>query len=672
MIRNIVFPAAQIKAAWATLALTLCLSVRAQETSVPDLSSLNLEQLTRIEVSTASRRDQTLFETPAAIYVVTNEEIARSGATSVPEVLRMVPGLEVAQIDANKWAVSARGFNSRFANKMLIMIDGRSIYNPVYSGTLWDHNDLLLEDLDRIEIVRGPGATMWGANAVNGVINIVTKRPRDTQGAILSARGGSTDEIAGARFGWSWKTNVKSRVYAKYVQRRSLLTFDGATARDGASGDRIGGRLDWQRSNRDRFSFRGNLFRNPQKQRIDFGYDPSKFEYDKVYGAGGYALAKWERKLDGSDLALQSYYNEEHRTEIGMKLNMKIVDLDFQHHFNAGAQNDIVWGSGFRWTSDHVSGDQTYFAHPDHIVNLFSAFLQDSFAILPARLTLTAGSKLQWNTYTQFEIQPRLSLIWTPDAAQAVWGAVSRAVRTPSDQDHDVHLLYPLGAIDSLPLDGLVSGNPELKSEAVIAYEAGYRRRLGHRFSADLAAFANHYTDLQATNVGEPYLVSGAAPYIVQPFRYVNGFSGNTEGLEGSIAWTPVHNLRVLGSYTWMQARLNSSGSAMVQPSGGQDWSTPKNTFDVRGHWNVSRNWGMTAIVNGNSTVPSSLGIPVTVVPGHTRADLRLARKLGERAEFALGATNLLRARHEEFYPEDYTLNSYIPRGIYFALNWTR
>ena len=611
-----------------------------------------------------------LFETPAAVYVVTHDEIARSGATSVPEVLRMVPGLEVAQIDANKWAVSARGFNSRFANKMLIMIDERSIYNPVYSGTLWDQNDLLLEDIDRIEIVRGPGATMWGANAVNGVINIVTKKPRDTEGALLSVHAGNVDDVAEARFGWSWKTSVKSRVSAKFVERRNLLTVDGASARDGGKGERIGGRLDWQRSNQDRFSFQGNLFRNPQQQRIDFGYDPSAFEYNKVYGAGGYAMGRWERKLGTSDLALQSYYNEEHRTEIGMKLDMKTADLDFQHHFNGGLKNDIVWGSGFRWTSDHISGGQAYFAHPDHIVNLFSAFLQDSFAIIPAKLTLTAGSKLQWNTYTKFEVQPRTSLIWTPNTTQALWGAVSRAVRTPSDQDHDVHLLFPLGAINEIPLDGLISGNPDLKSEEVIAYECGYRRRIGNRLSADVAGFSNHYTDLQATNTGEPYLMTGPTTYFVQPFKYVNGFSANAQGLETSIEWTPVRVVRMLGSYTWIQARLKSYGEATVQPAGGQDWSTPRNTFDVRGHWNVSPTWGLTGIVNGNSTVPSSLGIPVTVVPGHTRVDIRMTRKLGETAEFAVGATNLFRARHEEFYPEDYTLNSYIPRGIYFALNW--
>jgi len=284
------------------LFLVSCLNMPGQTPAAPDLSSLNLEQLMRIEVNTASRRDQKLFETPAAVYVVTHEEIVRSGATSVPEVLRMVPGLEVEQIDANKWAVSARGFNSRFANKMVIMIDDRSIYNPVYSGTLWDQNDLLLEDIERIEIVRGPGATMSGANAVNGVINIVTKKPRDTQGVLASAQGGRVDDVAAGRLGWSWNDGVKSRVYAKYVRRADLLSFDGNSARDGGTSERIGGRLDWQFSKGDQFSFQGNLFRNPQQQRIDFGYNPSQFLYEKVYGAGGYVMG-WRKSdlCDGSN-----------------------------------------------------------------------------------------------------------------------------------------------------------------------------------------------------------------------------------------------------------------------------------------------------------------------------------------------------------------------------------
>lgn len=642
----------------------------AQSTGNSDLSLLSLEQLTHLDVNTVSRREQKLFETPAAVYVITRDDILRSGATSIPEVLRMVPGLEVAQIDANTWAVSARGFNSRFANKMLIMIDNRSIYNPVYSGTLWDQNDLFLEDIERIEVVRGPGGTMWGANAVNGVINIVTMKARDTQGGLVVSEASRLDQGAGMRWGSSWNSDASYRAYAKYVHRNSLLAYDGSSARDGGSSERIGGRLDWKRPGNNLLSFQGALFRNPEQQRIDFGYSPTSFCLSPVYGAGGYLMGRWERGRGSSDTAIQAYYSDDRRYEIGMNLDMQIADLDFQHHLLAGSRNDVVWGGGFRWTSDHTSGAHTYFAHADHVVNLSSTFIQDSLTLLPGTLVLTAGTKVQWNTYTHVEVQPGGRLLWTPSPAQTVWVAVSRAVRTPSDQDRDVDFLYPLGESGGLPLEGLILGNPRLASEVLLAYEGGYRHRFGNQLAIDAAGFANHYTDLEATSVGTPYLALAPSPNLVLPFLYVNGFSAYSQGGEGSLTWTPARALHFQASYAWMQARLLSHGKATVEPSGGQDWSTPRQTLDARGFWTLAPNWSLNAVIDGNTTVPSLLPVPQAVIPGHLRADLRLVRHLGEAAELSAGATNLLHAKHAEFYPEDYTLNSYIPRSVYVGLRW--
>lgn len=641
-----------------------------QSGSSPDLSSLSLEQLTHLEVSTVSRREQTLFATPAAVCVITREDILRSGATSIPDVLRMVPGVEVAQIDANTWAVSARGFNSRFANKMLIMIDNRSVYNPVFSGTLWDQNDLLLEDVERIEVVRGPGGTMWGANAVNGVINIVTMKAHDTPGGLVVGQTSRVDQGAGARWGSSWNGNTSYRVYTKYVHRSDLLAADGSSAQDGGSSERAGGRLDWKRPGNHLLSFEGDLFRNPEQQRINFGYSPTSFSLSPVYGAGGFLMGRWERGSGSSDTALQAYYSDDRRYEIGMNLNMQIADLDFQHHLIAGARNDVVWGAGFRWTSDHTGGKQNYFAHADHVVNLYSTFVQDSLTLVPAALVLTAGTKVEWNTYTHFEVQPGMRLLWTPNSTQTVWTAVSRAVRTPADQDRDVDFLYPLGSAGGLPLEGLILGNPHLASEVLQAYEAGYRHRFGNQLSIDAAGFVNHYSDLEATSVGAPYLALAPSPNIVQPFQYVNGFSANTQGAESAVAWTPAQPLHFQASYAWMQARLLRHGNVAVEPSGGQDWSTPRNTLDARGFWSLAPNWNLSAVLDGNTTVPSSLPVPAAVIPGHTRVDLRLGRHLGEGAELSAGVTNLVHRSHAEFYPEDYTMNSFIPRSVYVGLRW--
>jgi iron complex outermembrane recepter protein len=644
----------------------------AQKPVSSDLSSMSLEQLTQLDVSTVSRREQKLFATPAAVYVITRDQILQSGATSVPEVLRMVPGLEVAQIDANKWAVSARGFNSRFANKMLIMIDNRSIYNPVYSGTLWDQNDLPLDSIERIEVVRGPGGTMWGANAVNGVINIVTLRARDTRGLSLKSDGGRMDQGASLRFGSSHGHNLDYRVSLKAVHRSALLASDGSSAHDAGSEERGSARLDWKESAKNLLSFEGDLFRNPEMQRINYGWLASTAQPDTVYGAGGYWMGRWERQGDASDTTLQTYYSDERRTEIGMKLNMQIFDLDFQHHFVAGTRNEIVWGAGFRWTSDHASGQHSYFFHNDHIVHLYSTFVQDSVTLVPSKLVFTAGTKVQWNSYTRFEVQPGASLLWTANGNETIWFSVSRAVRTPSDQDHDIDLLYPLGTANNLPLEGLIMGNPQLKSEVEIAYEGGWRRRIGHQLSLDLAAFANHYTDLEGTQVGSPYLDLSGSPAFILPFLYVNGFTANTQGAEAAVNWAPANVLHFQASYAWLQARMRSRGAASVQPSGGQDWSTPRNTLDARAFWTLQKSWTLSAALDGNSTVPSSLAVPNAVVPGHVRVDLRIARRLGESGELHAGVTNLLHQSHEEFYPEDYTMNSFVPRGFYFGLIWHR
>ena len=647
-------------------------AARGQSAPDPDLSALSLEQLTHLEVSTVSRREQKLFETPAAAFVITREDILRSGATSVPELLRMVPGMEVAQIDANTWAVSSRGFNSRFANKMLIMIDNRSIYNPVFSGTLWDQNDLPIDEIERIEVVRGPGGTMWGANAVNGVINIVTRRSQDTQGALASGEAARVEQGGIFRWGACWSQDACYRLYGKVQHRSALLAADGSSADDAGSSERVGGRLDWNRSANDQLTFEGNLFRNPEQQRVDFGYSLTDFAVSPVYGAGGSLTGRWERSAGSSDTALEAYYSDERRLELGMNLNMQTADLDFQHHWIAGARNDVVWGAGYRWTSDEAGGGQTYFAHSGHIVNLGSTFVQDSVTLIPATLILTAGTKFQWNSYTHFEVQPAARLAWTLARTDTLWAACSRAVRTPSDQDRDVDFRYPLGTANGLPLDGLILGNPWLAAEAVVANEAGYRHRFGERLSLDLASFVNHYTDLEATRVGTPYVVDQPTPAVVEPFLYVNGFTANTQGAEAAVAWTPTPLLQFQAGYAWMQGRLVSHGDVSVEPSGGQDWSTPRNTLDARGFLNLRRKWNVSAALDANSTVPSLLPVAAAIIPAHARVDLRLSRHLGEDATLSAGMTNLQRASHAEFYPEDYTMNSYIPRSFYVGLRWNR
>lgn len=642
-----------------------------------DLFTLSLEQLTQVQVSSVSRHDQPLFDTAAAVFVVTRDDIRRSGATSVPEVLRMVPGLEVAQIDANKWAVSARGFNNRFADKMLVMIDNRSVYNQLYSGVFWDQTDVLLEDVERIEVVRGPGATLWGANAVNGVINIVTLKARDSHGAMVVADGGRMDQGVVAHFGGTWGSTADYRVYGKYLHRSPLLAQDGSSSEDAGAEGRAGVRLDWKASGKNLFSFQGELYSDPEQQRVDFDYASTAFSLNQVHGAGGFAAARWDRQRNGSSgTAFQAYYSEDRRMEIGQFVHLRSIDLDLQDHRSLGTRSDVVWGAGYRWTSDSTGGAQSMFLHPEHRTQLSSGFLQDQLTLVPQTLALTAGTKLLWNTYSHFEYQPSLRLLFRPTPTQSVWASISRAVRTPSDLDRDDRLEFSDGMVGKLPMEILITGNPRFGSEILRAWEAGYRRQMSKAFSLDLAGFANHYSSLQGTLLGAPTPVRKPTPEILVPCTYLNALSSDAQGTEAALTWTPSTELRVQGSYTWMQNRFDNHGNSAVVPLSGEDWTTPRNTFDVRSFWSPVPNWTLGAIVNGNSAINSSMGALVHNpsgyrIAGHTRLDLRAARRIGESGEFSVGGTNLLQHDHAEFI-SDYAMHSQIPRSAYVRLEWRR
>jgi iron complex outermembrane receptor protein len=316
------------------------------------------------------------------------------------------------------------------------------------------------------------------------------------------------------------------------------------------------------------------------------------------------------------------------------------------------------------------------FLHPGHVGELYSAFLQDEMTLMPGKLVLTAGTKLLWNTYSHFEYQPSARLLWKAASTRTLWASISRAVRTPSDLDRDDRLQFSDGVVDKLPLEVLITGNPRFGSEILRAYEGGYRQRMGKTFSVDLAGFVNHYSSLGATLCSTPYFVKVPAPTIIQPCTYVNGVSSNAQGAEAAVTWTPVAAVQLQGSYTWMQNRFDNHGNSAELPLNNEDWTTPRNSFDVRGFWSPAPKWTLGAIVNGNSAAAAALGTAVAnpsayLIPGHTRLDLRLARKIGENTTLSAGGANLLQHDHMEFH-SDYAVHSQIPRSAYIRLQWTR
>ncbi len=636
-----------------------------------DLSQLSLEELTKIEVSSVTRKDQELFRTPAAVYVITKEDIRNSGARSLPELFRMVPGMQVAQVYANEWAVSARGFNSRFADKMLVLVDGRSIYSEIYSGVFWDQNDVLLGDIDRIEVIRGPGGTLWGANAVNGIINIITSKARETAGTRATVESGRIADDGSFRYGGQIGDHVQYRGYEKYLQRNSLLTDAGLSAHDEGHTNQGGGRLDWQPDQQDTVTTQGDIYRGNEEQHVyEFTPTGAVIATNAVTTSGGYSLARWEHRFISSDLALQGYFNQERHGELAGNGRERSYDLDFQHHLAALHRNDIIWGLGARLTTDHIFGAPIPFVHNAHRDRLLSLFFEDDYSLLPEKLVVTSGFKLQHNSYTGFEIQPDLRAIYTPDLRHAVWGAISRAVRTPSVQDRDLHFLEPEPSPGPLPLEVLAQGNPAFHSEVVIAYEGGYRQQLGRVLSLDLAGFINHYSSLRYTPVLAPYVTVTPEPTVIVPTIYTNSMLARTHGLEAALSWNPAPRLRIQASYGWLNNHSYLPGN---QPAPEGDlWSTPTNTLDLRSTWSLSRHWALTSSTYSVSRLERPLANGAPSVRGFNRLDSQVTFKLSEAIQCSAGGANLLDARHPEFDPGDgYSIRSQVPRSAFFNAVWS-
>ncbi|MGH8142455.1 MAG: TonB-dependent receptor plug domain-containing protein, partial [Steroidobacteraceae bacterium] len=505
---------------------------------VNQLKDLSLQQLMNVEVTSVSKQPQKLLQAASAIQVITAEQIRRSGARNVPEALRLADNLEVAQVNAHDWAISARGFNANLANKLLVLIDGRAVYTPLYGGVLWNVQDYPLEDIDRIEVISGPGGTLWGANAVNGVINIITRSAQDTQGLYAQVAGGNElQEQAIARYGAQPAPGVYLRVYGKYTGAGAEDTSTGASANDAWHQGRGGFRMDAGQGQPNQFTLQGDAYDG----REDFN------GVGEALQSGGNVLGRWTRATaSGASMSLQLYYDHTYLAEpyaasppapyysgfpaASLTDLLDTYDSDFQYHFGWGTHQQLVWGLGYRATHE-VDRDLSIvrFLPPVLDQSLYSGFVQDEILLSPT-VRLTAGSKLEHNDYTGFEVEPNVRLQWNPNPRQLLWGAVSRAVRTPSRYDHDLQV--PTGLIDApAPFQfpaAYLQGNPDFVSETLIAYEVGYRAELGPRLSGSLSTFYNDYHDLRST--------TATATSFLYPFPYPiyfqNNLEGETHGLE--------------------------------------------------------------------------------------------------------------------------------------------
>ena len=422
----------------------------ASEDSLDAIIDLNLQDLLALEVTSAAKKKQSLNETAAAVFVITREDIRRSGVTSIAEALRMVPGIQVASLDANKWAISSRGFNAQFANKLLVLLDGRSVYTPSFSGVYWDAQDTLLEDIERIEVIRGPGATLWGANAVNGVINIITRPAIDTRGTLAVAGAGNEEQFAHLRHGFELGDDAAGRYYLKAKQTEASHAPDlAADAGDDWQSLRGGFRFDFDTSRGDNWTVQGDIYENDLNQILQQDWldptDPANNPpdpaspylarniVDEAASRGYNLLLHWQRETATSRYSVQGYIDHSYRSEHYITQQIDTVDLEFQHNYRGIDGHDLVWGLGYRRLRYHVdSSFSVAIENPgSQTADLINGFIQDEIS-LNDRLHLTLGTKLEHNDYTGDEIQPNLRLAWQHSPGQTVWGALSRAVRTPS------------------------------------------------------------------------------------------------------------------------------------------------------------------------------------------------------------------------------------------------
>ena len=637
-------------------------SVRGQEEyrSPSELKKLSVEQLLDVDVTSVSKYPEKLSAAAAAVTVLTEQDLERSGVDNIPDALRLVPGLDVAQVDAHTWAISSRGFNDIFANKLLVLMDGRTVYTPLFSGVFWEVQDTFLQDIDRIEVIRGPGATLWGANAVNGVINIITKSARDTQGLFLYGGGGSEEPgFGGLRYGMKISDDAWARVYVKYFDRDSSVLPDDSNAHDSWDMIRGGFRIDWDPSRQDSITLQGDIYSGREDETyavptLTPPFSSVIFSRDNV--AGGNLLGRWtERFSPDSELTIQSYYDRTVRNSAVFEETRDTGDIDLQHRFGLDDRQEIIWGLGFRATHDDVKNSLNVSLIPDHrTLKLFSAFVQDDIVIVPDQLRVTIGSKFEHNDFTGFEVQPSARISWTPERSQTLWASVSRAVRTPSIAENDLRL-NPAGAP---PGAVTIFGNPDFLSEDLIAYEIGYRCQPVKQFTVDISGFYNNYDNLRSL---EPL-----TPAPIGPTHAANKLFGETYGAEISAKFQVFSEWRLEANYTYLNLQIHKeAGSRDLTTEAMIEGSSPQNEFSVRSLLDLPWNTQL------DMTLRYVDSLPAPQIPSYVTLDVRLAWFPRKDLELAIVGRNLLDDRHPEFAPTFVgTQRTEVQRSFYGTFVW--
>lgn len=647
----------------------------AEETAVVDLTDLNLERLMDVSVISASRKNQTLAEVSSAVFVISQEDIRHSGATTIPDLLRMVPGVQVASIDGTSWAISIRGSNGTFANKLLVMIDGRSVYTPLYGGIFWDVQDTLLDTIERIEVIRGSGGTMWGANAVNGVINIITKNSQDTRGGVVSGLTGDRERgIASARYGSGIGDNSSYRLYVKHIDRGETHADTGSSS-DSIRITRGGFRIDSAPSSSLHLTLQGDLYggrvgntaTNPSFTSPTFSETRSALT--DLFGGNILSRLDWLQS-ESSKYSLQLYYDRTGRDTVFVKEDRDTVDVDLQHTLRFAKIHELTWGAGYRFLHDHTPGTKGIFVlipenRSDNLLNLFA---QDEITLLPKTLRFIIGTKLEHQDFTGWELQPSARLSWTPDKGYSIWAAVTRSVRTPTRGEQDVRIgaaAFPANPLSPIPLPSLavMTGNREVQPESLVAYELGARADLNETVSLDVSTFYNRYRDLISMKLGTPFVEGGTQLTLPYIFQNLNNYESC--GGEVSLQLQPREWWKIKGGYSYIRFFGDGVEDSMTVKA------TPAHQATLRSIMALGRKVDLDLWARYVGTNRYPLFFETVRIPAYVTMDVRLAWRPVAGVELSLVGQNLLEQRHLETITDLTTVRHEVGRTVYGKASWS-
>ena len=637
------------------------------------LKQLSLAELGNLQVTTATKTPEAIWKTAAAIYVITHDAIIRSGATSLPEALRLAPGVEVARIDSDKWSIGIRGFGSRLCRSVLVLIDGRTVYTTLLAGTYWEVQDTVMEDIDRIEVIRGPGGTIWGPNAVDGVINVITKPAYETQGTLASALGGNVEQgSVTLRHGGNHGT-IDYRAYAKGFNRAAQFhsdhrQFDHWRAMQG------GFRIDWAKNQRDGFTLQGDIYdERAGESVVATTYAPP---YSQVLDrnallSGGNILGRWTRTTgEGKDIQLQVYYDRTNRYEPNFSDIRNSCDADFLQRFRLPRQQ-ISWGLGTRWSlADNpvvVSG-LTFKPSPrtDH---LYSAFLQDQISLVDQRLSLSLGTKLLDTNFTDAEFEPSVRLLYTPTDTQTLWAAFTHAIRTPSDAEENFSLAgFIQIAPNGMPFFARFNPNKNFVSEELNGYELGYRRLIGPRLYLSLSTFYNHYSGLFSEDITGPAFVENdpAPTHLLLPAEFGNGLLGTTSGGEIAPEWQVTNFWRLRGSYSFLEMHVKKAPHSLdIGSAPGIKGSSPRHQVLLQSGFDLPKAVTLDVLYRYVSALPGQS------VRAYSSADVSMAWKMTSHFRLSVVGQNLLQPHHAEFGTDPGPLVQ-IKRSAYAQITWQK